>query len=65
VVALCPQSLADQHSPRLTAVTGPAMELGTQAVESVMSQLNGSATEEVTLLTPVLTPRESSGPAPR
>jgi DNA-binding LacI/PurR family transcriptional regulator len=65
VVALCPQPLAEQYSPRLTAVTGPAMELGTRAAELVMSQLNGGATEEVTLLTPVLTPRESSGPAPR
>jgi len=29
----------------------------------VVSRLDGRETEEVTLLTPVLTPRESSGPA--
>jgi DNA-binding LacI/PurR family transcriptional regulator len=64
VVALCPEPLADQFSPRLTAVTGPARDLGTRAVELVMSRLDGRPTDEVTLLTPVLTPRESSGPAP-
>lgn len=63
VVALCPEPLAEQYSPRLTAVTGPARELGSRAVELVVSRLDGRETEEVTLLTPVLTPRESSGPA--
>lgn len=64
VVALCSEPLADQYSPRLTAVTGPARELGRQAVDLVMSRLEGRPTKEVTLLTPVLTTRESSGPAP-
>jgi DNA-binding LacI/PurR family transcriptional regulator len=65
VVALCPEPLAEQFSPRLTAVTGPARELGARAVELVTSRLDGRPTDDVTLLTPVLTPRESSGPAPR
>lgn len=64
VVALCPDPLPEQYSPRLTAVTGPTRELGKQAVALVMSRLEGRPTEEVSLLTPVLTPRESSGPAP-
>ncbi|WP_329177749.1 MULTISPECIES: LacI family DNA-binding transcriptional regulator [unclassified Streptomyces] len=64
VVALCPEPLAEQYSPRLTAVTGPAHELGRQAVALVMNRLDDRPTAEVSLLTPVLTPRESSGPAP-
>ncbi|MFC1409580.1 LacI family DNA-binding transcriptional regulator [Streptacidiphilus sp. N1-12] len=64
VVALCPEQLAEQNSPRLTAVTGPAQELGRQAVELVMSRINGGTPPEITLLTPVLTVRESTGPAP-
>lgn len=65
VVALCPDPLAEQYSPRLTAVTGPAEELGRVAVDLVMHRIEGRTPDEVTLLTPVLTPRESSGPAPR
>ncbi|MFC1421061.1 LacI family DNA-binding transcriptional regulator [Streptacidiphilus cavernicola] len=64
VVALCPEQLAEQNSPRLTAVTGPAQELGRQAVELVMSRIDGGAPPEITLLTPVLTVRESTGPGP-
>lgn len=65
VVALCPEPLAEQCSPRLTAVTGPAGELGELAVELIADRLAGRPTEEVTLLAPVLTRRESTGPAPR
>jgi DNA-binding LacI/PurR family transcriptional regulator len=64
VIALCPEQLAEQNSPRLTAVTGPAQELGRQAVELVMSRIEGGTPPEITLLTPVLTVRESTGPAP-
>ncbi|MFC9324560.1 LacI family DNA-binding transcriptional regulator [Kitasatospora sp. NPDC057015] len=64
VVALCPEQLAEQSSPRLTAVTGPAQDLGRRAVELVLGRIDGGSTPEVTLLTPVLTPRESTGPAP-
>lgn len=49
----------------LTAVTGPAGELGELAVEPIADRLAGRPTEEVTLLAPVLTRRESTGPAPR
>jgi DNA-binding LacI/PurR family transcriptional regulator len=34
-------------------------------VELMMSRLDGRPTDEVTLLRPVLTPRESTGPVPR
>ncbi|MCL2552990.1 MAG: LacI family transcriptional regulator [Actinomycetia bacterium] len=64
VVALCSDPLAEQYSPALTAVAGPARELGRQAVDLVMNRLNGRPVQEVTLLTPELTRRESSGPAP-
>ncbi|MFC1402983.1 MULTISPECIES: LacI family DNA-binding transcriptional regulator [Streptacidiphilus] len=64
VVALCPEPLAEQYSPRLTAVTGPAQELGRRAVDLLMQRIDGKEPQEVTLLTPVLTVRESSGPAP-
>ncbi|MEU9064594.1 LacI family DNA-binding transcriptional regulator [Streptomyces sp. NPDC048430] len=62
VVVLCPEQLAEQHSPQLTAVTGSARELGSRAVDLLMSQLDGRPKEEVVLLRPVLTARESSGP---
>jgi DNA-binding LacI/PurR family transcriptional regulator len=70
VIALCPDQLAEQHAPRLTAVTGPTQELGRVAVEQVMGRITAAAdgrapVDEVVLLTPVLTARESTGPAPR
>ncbi|WP_042396635.1 LacI family DNA-binding transcriptional regulator [Streptacidiphilus carbonis] len=65
VIALCPEPLAEQYSPRLTAVTGPAQELGRRAVELLMQRFDGDQPDEVTLLTPVLTVRESTGPAPQ
>ncbi|MFC0542797.1 LacI family DNA-binding transcriptional regulator [Kutzneria chonburiensis] len=70
VVALCPEQLAEQYSPRLTAVTGPTKQLGRVAVEQVMGRIvaagrGGRPTDELVLLDPVLTVRESTGPAPR
>ena len=70
VIALCPEQLAEQHAPRLTAVTGPAQELGRVAVEQVMARISAAARgeapeDELVLLTPVLTVRESTGPAPQ
>lgn len=70
VIALCAEQLAEQHAPRLTAVTGPTQELGRVAVEQVMRRLTASAAgeqpqDELVLLTPVLTIRESTGPAPK
>jgi DNA-binding LacI/PurR family transcriptional regulator len=65
VIALCSAALAEEHSPRLTAVGGPDRELGTVAVDLVMRRMEGDTTGDVVLLTPVLTARESTGPAPR
>ncbi|HKN98154.1 MAG TPA: LacI family DNA-binding transcriptional regulator [Pseudonocardiaceae bacterium] len=70
VIALCPDQLAEQHAPRLTAVTGPTQELGRVAVEQVMGRITAAAdgkepADEIVLLNPVLTVRESTGPAPR
>ncbi|WHT22781.1 LacI family DNA-binding transcriptional regulator [Crossiella sp. CA-258035] len=70
VIALCPEQLVEQYAPRLTAVTGPAKELGRVAVEQLMSRLATATREappqdELVLLDPVLTVRESTGPAPR
>lgn len=70
VIALCPEQLAEQHAPRLTAVTGPTQELGRVAVDQVMGRITAAAAgqqpaDEVVLLTPVLTVRESTGPAPQ
>jgi DNA-binding LacI/PurR family transcriptional regulator len=80
VVALCQPQLAEQNSPKVTSVAGPADELGRYAVELLMRRiaeatgdsgegdalvLDGPAAQgEPHLLTPVLTARDSSGPAP-
>ncbi|MET9437315.1 LacI family DNA-binding transcriptional regulator [Streptomyces sp. NPDC006551] len=65
VVAVCPEQLAAQASVRLTSVAIPAQELGRRAVERLVAQLDGAGDDGVELLTPVLTARDSSGPAPR
>ncbi|MEU7476919.1 LacI family DNA-binding transcriptional regulator [Lentzea sp. NPDC042327] len=70
VIALCQDQLAEQFAPRLTAVTGSAQELGRVAVEQVMRRLTavndgGRPVDDMVLLTPALTVRESTGPAPR
>ncbi|ANZ41183.1 LacI family transcriptional regulator [Lentzea guizhouensis] len=70
VIALCQDQLAEQFAPRLTAVTGSAQELGRVAVEQVMRRLSavndgGRPVDDMVLLTPTLTVRESTGPAPR
>ncbi|MFD4636096.1 LacI family DNA-binding transcriptional regulator [Lentzea sp. NPDC058436] len=69
VVALCQDQLAEQFAPRLTAVTGSAHELGRVAVEQIVGRLTavrdgGRPADDRVLLTPVLTVRESTGPAP-
>ncbi|MEV4944909.1 LacI family DNA-binding transcriptional regulator [Streptomyces sp. NPDC053755] len=65
VVAVCPDQLAAQASVRLTSVAIPAQELGRRAVERLVARLDGTGDHGVELLTPVLTVRDSSGPAPR
>lgn len=70
VIALCQDQLAEQFAPRLTAVTGSAQELGRVAVEQIMRRLTaasdgGRPADDRVLLTPALTIRDSTGPAPR
>ncbi|TXS43467.1 LacI family DNA-binding transcriptional regulator [Streptomyces sp. OR43] len=65
VVAICPEQVASQASVRLTSVAIPAQEMGRRAVEQVVAKLSGRGTDEVELLAPELTVRESTGPAPR
>ncbi|MCG5220326.1 LacI family DNA-binding transcriptional regulator [Streptosporangium sp. KLBMP 9127] len=67
VIALCPERLAEQYTPALTAVTGSAKELGRIAVEQVMSRISASMcgeqpADDLVLLPPTLTIRESTGP---
>ncbi|MFE9751056.1 LacI family DNA-binding transcriptional regulator [Saccharothrix saharensis] len=67
VIALCPELLAEQYAPALTAVTGPAQELGRVAVEQVLKRIAAAGRDEtpddeLVLLRPVLTVRESTGP---
>ncbi|MFI9816347.1 LacI family DNA-binding transcriptional regulator [Saccharothrix variisporea] len=67
VIAVGPGRLADQHTPRLTVVSGPDQELGRVAVEQLLRRLTAAArgeqpVDEQVLLTPVLTVGESTGP---
>lgn len=64
VVAICPEQVATQASVRLTSVAIPAQEMGRRSVEHVVAKLSGRGTDEVELLAPELTVRESTGPAP-
>ena len=63
IVALCPDQIAEQTAPRLTSVTIPATELGTQAVDLLMRHMGGGPAGEVVLLPPSLTVRGSTGPS--
>ncbi|MFB8210892.1 LacI family DNA-binding transcriptional regulator [Streptomyces sp. NPDC056010] len=65
VVAICPEQVATQASVRLTSVAIPAQEMGRRSVEHVVAKLSGRGADEVELLAPELTVRESTGPAPR
>lgn len=65
IIALCPDQLAEQMSPRLTSVHIPAQELGTRAVELLMRRMNDGDSGEVVLIPPALTVRGSSADAPR
>ncbi|MEU7531940.1 LacI family DNA-binding transcriptional regulator [Saccharothrix sp. NPDC042600] len=67
VVALCPDRVAGRHTPRLTSVAGPTADLGRVAVELLVRRLTAAArgeepVDELVLLDPVLTVRESTGP---
>ncbi|MFD7117709.1 LacI family DNA-binding transcriptional regulator [Streptomyces sp. NPDC059922] len=62
VVAICPDQVAVHASVPLTSVAVPAQEMGRHAVEQVVAKLAGRGPDEVVLLRPELTVRESSGP---
>jgi DNA-binding LacI/PurR family transcriptional regulator len=64
VIAVCPDTMAEQHPVALTTVAIPAEEVGAQAVEMTMRRLGGHTTPEVRLLGPRLTRRDSTA-APR
>ncbi|MFB7715515.1 LacI family DNA-binding transcriptional regulator [Streptomyces sp. NPDC056105] len=65
VVAVCPEQVAAHASVPLTSVAVPAQEMGRRAVEQVIAKIEGRGSdEEVVLLTPELTVRESAAQAP-
>ncbi|MGW0310869.1 LacI family DNA-binding transcriptional regulator [Streptomyces flavidovirens] len=64
VMAICPDQVAAHASVPLTAVAVPAQELGRYAVEQVVAKIEGRGSDEVVLLAPELTVRESTGPRP-
>jgi DNA-binding LacI/PurR family transcriptional regulator len=60
-MAICPDQVAAHASVPLTAVAVPAQEMGQHAVEQVVAKLKGQSADEVVLLEPELTVRESTG----
>ncbi|MFB7996246.1 LacI family DNA-binding transcriptional regulator [Streptomyces sp. NPDC056002] len=65
VVAVCPEQVAAHASVPLTSVAVPAQEMGRRAVEQVIAQIEGRGSgEEVALIAPELTVRESAAQAP-
>ncbi|MFJ8933107.1 MULTISPECIES: LacI family DNA-binding transcriptional regulator [unclassified Streptomyces] len=65
VVAVCPEQVARHASVPLTSVAVPAQEMGRRAVEQIVAQIEGrGSADEVVLLTPELTIRESAAQAP-
>ncbi|MEV6633038.1 LacI family DNA-binding transcriptional regulator [Actinoplanes sp. NPDC051470] len=64
VVAICPDQVAENAWPPLTAVLIPAEEVGRQAVFLLMRKLDGAPVPESTLLGPALTVRRSTASRP-
>ncbi|MBB5896984.1 LacI family DNA-binding transcriptional regulator [Kutzneria kofuensis] len=64
VVAVCHEDVAERPPVRFTSVAVPTAQLGELAVELALRQFDEGAVPEVRLLTPGLTVRESTGPAP-
>ncbi|MFI7382168.1 LacI family DNA-binding transcriptional regulator [Streptomyces sp. NPDC049813] len=65
VVAVCPEQVAAHASVPLTSVAVPAQEMGRRAVEQVIARIEGQGSDEdVVLLAPELTVRESAAQAP-
>ncbi|WP_433510412.1 LacI family DNA-binding transcriptional regulator [Nonomuraea sp. CA-143628] len=61
VVAICPDQVALQTSPRLTSVPIPAEEMGRGAIRLAMARLSGRPMAGATLIPPRLVVRGSSG----
>lgn len=59
VIAICPEQLALQAVPQLTAVAVPAQELGQRAVALALAQLAGLPTSGVSLIPPQIVVRQS------
>lgn len=64
VVAICPDEVAERARLPVTSVRIPAEELGHRAVDLLMALLDGGTVPETTLLSPELTVRASTAPAP-
>lgn len=64
VVAICPDEVAERAPLPVTSVRIPAEELGHRAVDLLMALLDGGTVPETTLLSPDLTVRASTAPAP-
>lgn len=64
VVAICPDEVAERAPLPVTSVRIPAEELGHRAVDLLMALLDGGTVPETTLLSPELTVRASTAPAP-
>lgn len=64
VLAICPDDVATRGAVPLTSVKVPAEELGSGAVDLLMTLLDGGAAPAMTLLDPVLTVRASTSSAP-
>ncbi len=62
VVAICPDQVAEQTSPRLSSVRIPAEDMGRRAVEMLMRRLDDGRAGELVLLPPELTARASTAP---
>ncbi|HWC82405.1 MAG TPA: LacI family DNA-binding transcriptional regulator [Pseudonocardiaceae bacterium] len=64
IVAVCPDDMVENHGLALTSVAIPTAEVGQLAVEMAMRQLGGIGQPEIRLLSPRLTVRDSTAPAP-
>jgi DNA-binding LacI/PurR family transcriptional regulator len=64
LVAICADDVAERQVPQLSSVSIPAERIGEQAVESLITKLEGGDIPALTLLPPALTARESSCQAP-
>lgn len=64
VIAICPENLALQAVPHLTAVAIPAQELGRRAVGLAVAQIAGLPTTGTSLIDPCLVVRASTERSP-